>query len=179
MTILGSTVQKAWQLVWPSAGHTFWPRLCQAPCAVRQSVSELVAQDLQESVDAGVCHASLGVVAEALRTRLRGTDSAALLRGDAKARIHMAFTVLAVGGPARTEATHAGWARRLATRDYADELVVLCVAMELGIRITIIPFTRSAAQGTWAVSPHGPEGADHTTHMDNNDVHYVYLPRGT
>ena len=147
------------------------------PCAVRQSVGELVAQGVQGSVDAGVCHAPLGIVAEALRTRFCGTDSAVLLRGDVRARIYMAFAGLAVDGPARTEAMYAGWVQRLATREYADELVALCVAMELGIRITIIPFTRRVARGMWAVSSYGPEGADHTIHMGNNDVHYVYLSR--
>ena len=137
-----------------------------------------MAQGVQGSVDAGVCHAPLGIVAEALRTRFCGTDSAVLLRGDVRARIYMAFAGLAVHGPARTEAMYAGWVQRLATREYADELVALCVAMELGIRITIIPFTRRVARGMWAVSSYGPEGADHTIHMGNNNVHYVYSSRG-
>ena len=37
------------------------------------------------------------------------------------------------------------WVQKLATKEYADELVVLCVALELDIRITIIPYTPSAA----------------------------------
>ena len=73
---------------------------------------------------------------------------------------------------------YAEWVQKLATKEYADELVVLCVAMELGISITIIPYTPTTALGMWAVASYGPEGADHVIHMGNNDVHYVYLSRG-
>ena len=54
-----------------------------------------------------------------------------------KARIYQAFAGLDVGGRARTEAMYTRWVQRLATREYADELVVLCVALELAVRITI------------------------------------------
>ena len=67
------------------------------------------------------------------------------------------------------------WVQRLATREYADELVVLCVALELGIRITIIPYTPPDAIGQWAVATYGREDAEHVLHLGNNDAHYVYL----
>ena len=60
-----------------------------------------------------------------------------------------------------------------------DELVVLCVALELAVRITIIPYTPPHALGQWAISAYGPEGADVVMHLGNNDVHYVYLSQGT
>ena len=68
---------------------------------------------------------------------------------------------------------------RLATREYADELVVLCVALELGIRITIIPYTPPDAIGQWAVATYGREDAEHVLHLGNNDAHYVYLSQAT
>ena len=68
------------------------------------------------------------------------------------ARICYAFAGLVTRGPERTEQTYDRWVQKLATREYADELVVLCVALELGIRITIIPYTPPAALGRWSVS---------------------------
>lgn len=98
-----------------------------------------------------------------------------LLRDDMKARIYYAFAALDCGGPARTEHMYVRWVQRLATREYADELVVLCVALELGIRITIIPYTPPDAIGQWAVATYGREDAEHVLHLGNNDAHYVYL----
>ena len=147
-------------------------------CPARQAVDELRALGVQRCVDAGVRHSPLGVVAEALRTRFCGGDAAVLLRADMKARIYQAFASLDVGGRARTEAMYTRWVQRLATREYADELVVLCVALELAVRITIIPYTPPHALGQWAISSYGPEGADVVLHLGNNDVHYVYLSQG-
>ena len=96
-----------------------------------------------------------------------------------KARIYQAFAGLDVGGSARTEAMYTRWVQRLATKENADELVVLCVALELAVRITIIPYTPPHALGQWAISAYGPEGADVVMHLGNNDVHYVYLSKGT
>ena len=96
-----------------------------------------------------------------------------------KARIYYAFASLETRGPARTEQMYARWVQKLATKEYADELVALCVALELGIRIAIIPYTPPAAIGQWAVSTYGPEGAEHVLHFGNTDVHYVYLSQAT
>ena len=95
-----------------------------------------------------------------------------------KARVFPAFAGLSVRGPARTDALYAQWVQKLATKEYADELVVLCVALELSIRITVIPFTPLAALAPWAVAAYGPAGADGVIYVGNNDVHYVYLSQG-
>ena len=92
-----------------------------------------------------------------------------------KARVFPAFAGLNVRGPARTDALYTHWVQKLATKEYADELVVLCVALELSIRITVIPFTPLTALAPWAVTAYGPAGADGAIYMGNNDVHYVYL----
>ena len=67
------------------------------------------------------------------------------------------------------------WVQMLATREYADELVVMCAAFELAVRITIIPFTPPEGLGQWAVVAHGPEGGRDTIYMGNNDVYDVLL----
>ena len=52
---------------------------------------------------------------------------------------YAAFAGLAVNGPARTEQLYRKWVQKLATREYADELVVLAVALALPIHIVVIP----------------------------------------
>ena len=95
-----------------------------------------------------------------------------------RARVFPAFAGLDVRGPARTDALYTQWVQKLATKEYADELVVLCVALELSIRITVIPFVPPAALAPWAVTAYGPADADGVIYVGNNDVHYVYLSRG-
>ena len=110
--------------------------------------------------------------------RFCGGDAAALLRANVEARVYNASAGLAVCDSARTEAMYTRWVQRLATREYADELVVLCVALELAVRITIIPYTPPHALRQWAISAYGPEGVDVVLYLGNNDVHYVYLSQG-
>ena len=132
---------------------------------------------MQRCVDAGARHSPLGVVAEALRTQFCGGEAAVLLRADMKNRIYAAFAGLDVRGPVRTEAVYTRWVQKLATKEYADELVVMSVALEFGIRITVVPFTPPTALVQWAITSYGPENATVVVHMGNNDLHYVYLSR--
>ena len=148
-------------------------------CDTRQAVSQLTGQGVHQCISDDIRNSPLGLVAEAIRTLFCGCESAVLLRADVKARIYPAFASLDVFGPRRSEQTYAAWVQKLATREYADELVVLCVAMELGIRITIIPYTPPNAVAQWAPSTYGPEGAESVIYLGNNDVHYVYLSQGT
>ena len=53
------------------------------------------------------------------------------------------------------------------------------MALELGIRIMIIPNTPPAAIGQRAVATYGREDAEHVLHLGNNDAHYVYLSQAT
>ena len=148
-------------------------------CPAWRAAAELRAQGVQRCVDDGVRFSPLGTVAEALRTRFCGGDAAVLLRADMKARIFQAFAGLEVGGVARTEAMYTRWVEKLATKEYADELVVMCVALELAIRITIIPYTPPEALGEWAVARYGPDGSAYSILLGNNDAHYVLLSRVT
>ena len=106
-------------------------------------------------------------------------EAAVLLRDGMKARIYYAFAALDPRGPARTEQMYLRWVQKLATREYANELVVLCVALELGIRITIIPYTPPSAIGHWAVTTYGHADAEHVLRFGNNDAHDVYLSQAT
>ena len=63
--------------------------------------------------------------------------------------------------------------------DHLDELVVLAVALELSIRIVIIPYTPESALRPWAIPTYGSQGAaqdaGRTIYLGNNVVQYVYL----
>ena len=127
----------------------------------RRAVEQLCAMGARASAGGDHRRTPLGVVAEALRTRFCGSESAVLLRPDMKAPIYNAFAGLDTRGPARTEQMYARWVERLSTREYADELVLLCVSMELGVRLTVIPCTPPLANSQWAITTYGPQCADH------------------
>ena len=96
-----------------------------------------------------------------------------------KNKIYAAFASLAVRGPQRTEQLYERWVAKLAFKEYADELVVVAVALELSIRIVVIPYTPESALRPWAIPTYGSTGvaqdAGRTIYLGNNDVHYVYL----
>ena len=58
-------------------------------------------------------------------------------------------------------------------------LVVLAVALELSIRIVVVPYTPATALAPWAIPTYGRIGASQdatrTIYLGNDDVHYVYL----
>ena len=91
----------------------------------------------------------------------------------------MAYAGLHSTGPARTPVRYDSWVTKLATREFADELVLLCVASELKIRIVCIPYTPGTALDSWAISMYDPanlgDGHSNTIYLGNNDVHYMYL----
>eukprot|EP00959_Pyramimonas_sp_CCMP1952_P207730 4345102-Pyramimonas_sp.AAC.1 len=51
----------------------------------------------------------------------------------------------------------------------------MSAALELGIRITVAPFTPPTAPAQWATPSDGPENATVVVRMDNNDSFYVDL----
>ena len=101
------------------------------------------------------------------------------MRADVKNKIYPAFASLAVRGPQRTEQLYERWVAKLAFKEYADELVVVAVALELSIRIVVIPYTRESALHPWAIPTYGStdvaQNARTTIYLGNNDIHYVYL----
>ena len=104
-----------------------------------------------------------------------------MLRVDTLGRIYEAFACLEASGPRRTIATYKAWVERLGKNEYADELVMLAVAMELNIRIVCVPFTPQQVPQPWAVSTYPNTDAraenDCTILSGNNDVHYMWLDR--
>ena len=68
---------------------------------------------------------------------------------------------------------------KLASREYADELVVLAVALELSIHIVVVPYTPESAVYPWKILTYGSTGAvqdaSRTTYLGNNNVLFVYL----
>ena len=83
------------------------------------------------------------------------------MRADIKHIIYAAFALLEINGVQRTELLYERWVQKLATKEYADELVVLAVALELSIRIVIIPYTPETASHSWAIPTYGPRDAAH------------------
>jgi hypothetical protein len=96
-------------------------------------------------------------------------------------RIYEAFACLEQDGAARTLSGYRHWVQSLATREYADELVLIAVALELKVRIVCVPFTPPEALDLWAISsyPDADSSAQMSCHiyLGNNDVHYMWLSR--
>jgi len=70
---------------------------------------------------------------------------------------------------------------RLSKNEYADELVVAAVAMELKIKIVCVPYTPPTAGGAWSISQYQPPNTDlpgdQTVVLGNNDVRYMWLAK--
>ena len=145
----------------------------------RTLVAQLRIEGVAHSVSAGVRRSTLGLCAAALRHHFCSAPTAVLMRADVKNKIYAAFASLAVRGPRRTEQLYERWVAKLAFKEYADELVVVAVALELSIRIVVIPYTPESALRPWAIPTYGSTGvaqdAGRTIYLGNNDVHYVYL----
>ena len=144
----------------------------------RVAMSALKAVGLRKCYADGVKDTPLGVAAEALRNHFcRGPD-AVMLRPAIRAMLFQAFATLDVHGPAHALEMYGRWVAKLAVKEYADELVLLCVVQELPVQVSVIPFTPSTALNPWATSTYSSQSeAAHsgTVHLGNNDLHYVYL----
>ena len=130
---------------------------------------------------ADIKHTPLGRLAERLRLFMCAGPDAVLLRRDMKEILYAAFAALGQTHD-RTIQQYTNWVGRLATREYADELVVLAVALELKVKIICVPHTPASAAGQWSISQYQPPGADLADDlaaaMGNNDLHYVWLDAG-
>ena len=69
------------------------------------------------------------------------------------------------------------WVARLAATEFADELIILAVVLELRIRLVCIPFTPPDSLDSWAITTYAsasaPAGLEIV--LGNNDVHYMWL----
>ena len=181
-----------------TAGHTtnacFWLCLAAGLAECEENVlgQALPANDpLQEKLrqlrrpgELAACYAAdikrstLGLLAEALRKHFCHGEGAVLLRSDMQQTFYPAFACLG-GGDTATKAKYAKWVQRLATSEFADELVVVAVAREFSIRITVIPYTPQTSIRQWKIPSYAPSAAPQdghrTIYLGNNDVHFVYL----
>ena len=105
------------------------------------------------------------------------------MRLDMKDRVYHAFAGLQEDGAHQTLGMCKQWVERLATRDFADELVLLAMAFELKIRIVCVPSTPPEATTPWVISTYQDNGGhvpeDRNVYFGNNDVHYMRLSRLT
>ena len=64
---------------------------------------------------------------------------------------------------------------------FADELVLVAVALELKIRIICVPLAPDDARGTWVITTYQNAAStipdNRTMYLGNNDVDYMWLPR--
>jgi hypothetical protein len=122
---------------------------------------------------------ALGKLASTLRTHFCRGHSSVLMRPDMQERIYQAFAGLRADGPLRTLGMYERWVNRLAKNEFADELVIVAVAIELKIRIICVPFTPSTSERPWAITTYQESASaipeDRNIYLGNNDVHYMWL----
>ena len=67
--------------------------------------------------------------------------------------------------------------------EFADELILVAVAIELKVRIVCVPFTPAEAARPWIITEYQDATSvipdDRTIYLGNNDVHYMWLSRLT
>ena len=95
-------------------------------------------------------YTELGARTEGQRTYFCSGTAAALTRPDLMARLYPTFAALDVRCPSRDESVYRKWVHKLPSSEYADELVVLAVALELRICICCMPHTPESAVSPWA-----------------------------
>ena len=123
-----------------------------------------------------IADTALGQLAEALRVHFCNDVAGVLLQPTVVARLYPVFASLATGDGVRTVRKYKAWVRRLASREYADELVLVIVATELQVRIVVVLWTPATAVAPWMVSSYPAAAEDPPTVCSrNNDVHYVLL----
>ena len=92
-------------------------------------------------------------------------------------KFFQAFAAIDMQNERRQLQHYKQWVARLADREFADELIILAVVLELRIRLVCIPFTPPDSLGQWAIttyaSPSTPAGLEIV--LGNNDVHYMWL----
>ena len=154
------------------------------PAVVGNLLAETRAMDLQlldKAAGSGIKNTALGLLAGTFRQHFCADPAPILLHPDMMGRIYQAFAGLQEDGPERTLGMYKHWVGRLATKEFADELVLIAVAIELRIRIVCVPFTPAMAARPWVITTYldvasvVPE--DRNVYLGNNDVHYMWLSR--
>ena len=125
-----------------------------------------------------VRHSALGRLAVELRNHMCSGEDAVMLKPYIRDLVYQSFAAVGVTGTPRTLRLFKNWVAKLATSEFADELVVLATAIELSVRIVVVPFT-PPEQVSWQISRYPPEDravtSNATIYLGNDDVHYVWL----
>jgi hypothetical protein len=126
---------------------------------------------------ATVRQSSLGLLAEKLRKYMCDGPDAVLLRQDMLEKLFPAYAGIDARSERRQLHHYRQWVQRVAEKEFADELVVLAVTLELNVRIVCIPYTRPGATRPWTISTYAPPTAlpDNEIVLGNNDVHYMWI----
>ena len=151
-----------------------------ADCApILEDVRKKSLQHLDSARRSDVECSPVGVFAYKLRQYMCAGEEPALLRYDMMEKIYAAFGSLGADSDVRNLMTYKNWVKKLATREYADELVVVACALEFRVRIVCIPYTPVGQPSPWKTSSYQPPGPqlhdDKTVFLGNNDVHYMWL----
>ena len=121
----------------------------------------------------------LGALAATLRQHFCGDPAPVLLRPDMMGKIYQAFAGLHEDGPARDIGMYKRWVSRLASNEFADELILVAVAIELQVRIVCVPFTPATATRPWIITTYQDAASvipdDRNIYLGNNDVHYMWI----
>ena len=102
---------------------------------------------------------------------------AILLREDVLRMIFPAFAALDSQSDRRQLHNYKAWVKKLASKEYADELVVLATAQSLQVEIVCVPFTPASASDPWAIASYNSSTGARLPRvlLGNNDVHYMWL----
>lgn len=134
---------------------------------------DLIAMDRSMAIG----RTPLGLFAEKIRKYMCDGPNAVLVRRDMMQRIFPAFAALDSRSARRGLQHYKEWVQRLADREFADELVILAVTLELNVRIVCVPYTLPGAARPWAISNYAPPTAPPGNEivLGNNDIHYMWL----
>jgi len=155
------------------------PALADASALLRE-VRELSVSDLDRRTTSLSLRVSpVGQLALLLRRYMCQAPGAALLRRSSVQMIFPAFAALDSQSDRRQLHHYKSWVNKLASKEYADELVVLATAQALHVEIVCVPYTPESAMAPWVISTYKPRGGEQHPRvlLGNNDVHYMWLSR--
>ena len=119
----------------------------------------------------------VGQLAFLLRQYTCVGPDAILLREDVLRMIVPAFAALESQNDRRQLHHYKAWVKKLASKEYADKLVVLATAQALQLEIVCVPFTPASASAPWAIAVYksSTESVLSRVLLGNSDAHYMRL----
>jgi hypothetical protein len=182
----GTTAACFWLSLAAGLAHTRWEVPGQAlpalpeMAALLATIRETPLSDLDHRTTTVSPRTSpVGQAAFLLRRYMCHGPDAVLLRADMLNMLFPAFAALDSQSDRRQLQQYKAWVKKLASKEYADELVLLATAHTLQVEIVCVPFTPEAANAPWAISTYRPQGGQLLVHprimLGNNDVHYMWL----